>query len=115
MRVSVFDCKNIPTMDIEGTSDVYIKGFIDEKAKKQTDCHYRCMTGNPSFSWRMLFDVDLPRSEEEQVLVLQAWDRDFVKSNEFICEWTLNLAPLLKMCQLSNKPVILNQRFHDSF
>jgi len=28
--------------DAEGTSDVFIKAFIDDKDKKESDCHYRC-------------------------------------------------------------------------
>jgi hypothetical protein len=55
-------------MDIEGTSDVYIRAFIDDDNVKTTDTHYRCMNGKPSFSYRMLFDMETPRTEAKLVL-----------------------------------------------
>lgn len=29
-------------MDNEGTSDVFVKAYVDDKDKKETDTHYRC-------------------------------------------------------------------------
>ena len=88
------DCNNVPSMDIEGKTDLYIKCWIDDKEKKSTDTHYRCMSGNGSFNYRCLIDFDMPR--ESKVLVLQAWDRDLFKKNEYICEWTLDLSVLIQ-------------------
>ena len=45
------NCKGVPNMDFEGTSDVFIKAFIDPASKQATDTHYRCQTGNPSFNY----------------------------------------------------------------
>jgi hypothetical protein len=45
IRVCVFDTQGIPTLDIEGTSDVYIKANVGGKDKQSTDTHYRCMNG----------------------------------------------------------------------
>ena len=28
--------------DVEGTSDVFIKAFIEDKEKRETDTHFRC-------------------------------------------------------------------------
>ena len=111
MRLCVFDCANIPTMDMEGTSDVYIKAFLDEHIKKTTDTHYRSMNGKPSFSYRMLFDVEMPRLDKS--LTLQAWDRDMFKSNEFICEWTLDLSVLFKTVQMSGSSVHLSKTYYE--
>ena len=33
IRVCVYDTKNMINMDLEGTSDVYITSYIDEKEK----------------------------------------------------------------------------------
>ena len=51
------DAKNIPLEDIEGTSDVFFKCYIDDKDKKMTDTHYRCQSGEASFNYRLLFNV----------------------------------------------------------
>lgn len=57
VRVCVFDTEDIPIEDVEGTSDVYIRTYIDQHDKQQTDCHYRCMNGRASFNYRMVFDL----------------------------------------------------------
>jgi len=42
IRICVFNCMNMEIMDMEGTSDVFFKGFFDTKEEVQeTDCHYR--------------------------------------------------------------------------
>jgi hypothetical protein len=41
-RLCVYDTKDVPAADAEGTSDVFIKCWVDDKEKKETDCHYRC-------------------------------------------------------------------------
>lgn len=97
--MAVYDTENIPCEDIEGTSDVYIKSYIDNRPKHQTDTHYRCMNGAASFNYRMVFDVEAPR--KDCVLVLQAWDRDLLTRNDYICEWTLDLHSVLKSVQMS--------------
>ena len=81
------NCKGVPNMDFEGTSDVFIKAFIDPTSKQATDTHYRCQTGNPSFNYRLLFDVDLSTKTKDYSIKLQAWDRDLLTANEYICEW----------------------------
>jgi hypothetical protein len=93
-------------MDIEGTSDVYIRAFIDDNNVKTTDTHYRCMNGNPSFSYRMLFDLATPRTETK--LVLQAYDRDMFKSNEFIVEWVIDLKDLLEVVKMTKSQAHFN-------
>lgn len=51
------DTQDIPAMDFEGTSDIFIKAYINYKDQYQTDTHYRCMNGKGSFNYRMLFDI----------------------------------------------------------
>jgi hypothetical protein len=57
IRVSVFDTQNVPTKDMLGTSDVFIKAYIDHKKKQSTDTHYRCKNGCASFNYRLLFEI----------------------------------------------------------
>ena len=107
------DCKNVPTMDIEGTTDLFIKVFINDNDKKSTDCHYRCMSGNGSFNYRVLMDMDYPASNT--TLTLQAWDRDLFSSNEFIVEWNLDLKWLLECAYMERKNSHLNKKFYENF
>lgn len=42
VRVCIFNCKDVKIMDVEGTSDVYMRAFFDSKKDTQeTDTHYR--------------------------------------------------------------------------
>jgi hypothetical protein len=89
LRLSVFGTQNVPMEDVEGTSDVFVKAFINENDKKETDTHWRCTDGQASFNYRMLFDFQSPsyqRSDKESYkLKIQIYDRDVFKSNDFIC------------------------------
>jgi hypothetical protein len=38
----IYDTEDVPCEDAEGTSDVFIKAYIDDKDKKETDTHFRC-------------------------------------------------------------------------
>jgi len=63
MRVCVFGTKDIAMMDVEGTSDVYIRAFFDSrKDALETDTHYRCQTGQASFNYRLNYKVTWPRT-----------------------------------------------------
>lgn len=105
----MFDTKNIPNMDLEGTSDVYITAYVDDKDKKSTDTHYRCQDGEASFNYRMLFNVPAPRPNYE--LVIQAWDRDLFKSNDHICEWNFDMTKLFECVRLSQQQIQLTRSF----
>jgi hypothetical protein len=84
VRLVVWDTLDVICADVEGTSDVFIKAFIDDKDKKETDTHFRCQNGKASFNYRLLYRINAPR--QNYTLTLQVWDRDLFKSNDFIGE-----------------------------
>lgn len=92
-------------MDIEGTSDVFIKAHFDDDEVHETDTHWRCQNGKASFNFRILFKMKLPRKEYK--LTLTAWDRDLLKSNDIICSWYLDLAPMFEDVRLSGNEMDL--------
>lgn len=103
IRLSVMDTKNVPTDgDFENLSDVFIRSYVDDNDKKDTDTHFRCSDGAASFNWRVLFNVQAPR-KNPLMLVLQAWDFDLFKSNDYLCEWTLDLEEIFKNVRLTQQ------------
>ena len=40
---------------------------------------------------------------------MQAWDFDLFKSNDYICEWTLDLEEMFKNVRLTQQPVVMNK------
>lgn len=62
VRVSVLNCKNVATMDWEGTTDAFFRGFFDTKEEVQeTDTHFRCQDGKPDFEYRLVYRITTPR------------------------------------------------------
>jgi hypothetical protein len=57
MRFIIWGAKDIPQMDIEGTSDAYFKSYVDDKEEHYTDTHWRNTDGKPNFNWRNLIMV----------------------------------------------------------
>ena len=108
------DTKNVPCEDFEGVSDVFIRSYVDDDDKKDTDTHFRCSSGAASFNYRILFDVKSPR-QNPLLLVMQAWDFDLFKSNDYICEWTLDLDEMFKNVRLTQQQVILNKTYYNAF
>lgn len=60
-RVVIWNTKDVICTDIEGTSDVFTKVYIDNEVIRETDTHFRCSTGAASFNYRLLFNVKTPR------------------------------------------------------
>ena len=87
----MWDTKEVEMMDIEGTSDVFIKTSLGS-ASKETDTHYRCKDGAASFNYRVLYNFMAPAlKDHEYTLTVQAWDRDFFASNDLIGEAQIDL------------------------
>lgn len=42
VRLVIYDTIEVICADVEGTSDVFIKAFMDDKEKRETDTHFRC-------------------------------------------------------------------------
>jgi hypothetical protein len=49
----------VPCIDGE-CSDVFVRAWIGNNSKnsKETDTHWRCQTGEPSFNYRMLLNFE---------------------------------------------------------
>ncbi len=114
VRVCIFNTKDVPSMDIEGVSDVYCRAFFDSKEDaKETDTHYRCGTGAASFNYRLLYKVMHPRKDYN--FTIQLYDRDLLSSNEIIASTSINLSDLFSDASLTKKPISLTKKYHDSY
>ena len=86
---------------------------MDDKDKKETDTHFRCSNGKASFNYRLLYNVKAPRQKYD--LVIQSWDKDLFKSNDFIGEATVNIKELFEDAILTKKPIALNKKYFNGF
>lgn len=89
-RVIVWDTKDVIMMDVEGTSDGYVKCFFEQSQKKSTDTHWRNSDGKMSWNWRMLFGVN--QDAEDKVLVVQCFDRDVFGADDLIGEGRVDIS-----------------------
>lgn len=64
LRVAVHECEGIRTADVEGTSDIFVRAWLNgaPDEKLETDTHWRCTTGEPSFNYRLLFKLKAPNA-----------------------------------------------------
>ena len=77
VRVVVWKTKEVPAMDIEGMSDLFLTGWIGDGERQSTDTHWRCQTGEGNFNWRWKFSV--PSDAKFTDLNVQCWDKDVLK------------------------------------
>lgn len=93
VRICVLNCKDF-ILDSTGMCDAYMRGFFDTSEETQeTDTHYRCSDGNPDFEFRLKYKISVPR--KDYTFHLQAYDRDFFKSNEVLGEASIDLEQLI--------------------
>lgn len=103
-------------MDAEGTSDVYIRAFFDSRRDSlETDTHYRCQTGKASFNYRLNFKTEYPRSGSNYIFTVQAFDRDFFKSNDMIGSNYINLKQIFEDVELTKRPLLLNKKYYEDY
>ena len=113
LRLCVFDTKDIKMMDVEGTSDVFVRAFFDSNNALETDTHFRCQTGKASFNYRLLFREKCPRKDYR--FSLQAYDRDFFKSNDIIGSSIIDLKQAFEDAQITNRPLGINKKYYESY
>ena len=109
VRFIVWETEDIKMMDVEGTSDVYVIGYVTQDDIQKTDVHYRCQTGAASFNWRMLLPLRLPVDKPE--LTMQVYDKDLFASDDFICGAVINLKDLVTIPKYLNLPVKFNRDY----
>ena len=119
LRLTVYDTENVPCEDIEGTSDVFVKAWFDEKHKRETETHWRCTTGEASLNYRLLFHFQCPHPRipphEAYKLKLQILDRDIIGSNTVLTEYELDLRLLMEDCKLTGKLMHLNKAYFNQY
>ena len=112
LRLIIWETEEMKMMDVEDTSDVYITVFFDKKEKQSTDVHYRCQTGNATFNWRIVMQLDVPRINNR--LTMHCYDKDIFSKDDFISGAILDLSDLIKIPQQLDAPIALNMDFIDS-
>ena len=110
VRFIVWETEDMEMMDVEGTSDIYVIGYIDQKELQKTDIHFRCQTGIASFNWRMLLPLKLPI--QRPVLTLQVYDKDIFSSDDYMCGTTIDLKNIVNIPKLLEMPIGLTRDFY---
>ena len=111
-RLVVWETENMENMDVEGTSDIYVIGYVDMKDKQSTDVHFRCQTGAGSFNWRMLLPINTPISGN--VLTLQVYDNDLFSSDDYICGAKLNIKNLVTIPKILDVPIKFTREYYNN-
>ena len=110
VRFIVWETEDMEMMDVEGTSDIYVIGYIEQKKRQKTDIHFRCQTGNASFNWRMLLPLKLPIQKPE--ITIQVYDKDIFASDDFISGAKLNLENLIIVPKHLEIPIKFTREYY---
>lgn len=110
MRLVIWQTREIPMMDIEETSDVYISAFVDSKNSQTTDTHFRCTTGEASFNWRIVEKIQYDPKSGNTNLSVQVYDKDIFASDDYICSANLNLKKFLQEIYELDLPFTLDNK-----
>ena len=111
VRLVVWETEEMELMDVEGTSDIYVIGYVDQNEAQKTDTHFRCQTGVGSFNWRMLLPLKLPIQRPE--LTIQVYDKDIFSSDDYMCGATINMADIVNIPKLLEMPISLKRDFYE--
>lgn len=82
VRVVIWDTEELEMMDGEGTTDGFIRCFLNSDKSKDTDTHFRNSDGKCSWNYRLLFPVTYPTKDTK--MTVQGYDLDLFKSNDLI-------------------------------
>lgn len=114
LRVIIWETRDIPKMDVEDTSDMYLSCFVEADQKQSTDVHFRCQTGIGSFNWRMLFPLTLPRTNLSNYLNVQVYDKDYFSVDDYTCNSTMNLEDFLKRIYQLDTPLKFSEDYYNT-
>ena len=112
LRLIIWETEEMAMMDVEDTSDIYVTAFLDKNEKQSTDVHYRCKTGNATFNWRIVMQLDVPRINNR--LTLHCYDKDIFSKDDFISGAILDLNDLIQIPQKLDAPITLNEDYVNS-
>eukprot|EP01017_Pseudomicrothorax_dubius_P045811 TRINITY_DN7982_c0_g1_i1.p1 TRINITY_DN7982_c0_g1~~TRINITY_DN7982_c0_g1_i1.p1 ORF type:complete len:406 (+),score=138.25 TRINITY_DN7982_c0_g1_i1:307-1524(+) len=90
LRAIIWEARDVPIMDVEGTTDIYVTGTISDGTTLKTDVHLRSQNGKGSFNWRMVFPVKLPM--KSNTISFKIWDKDLIAKDDFISEISLDIS-----------------------
>ena len=113
LRVVIWKTRDVKSFDVEGTSDTYIRAFIDNKDAQETDTHWRNQNGKASFNWRMKFRVKFPRPNYR--LTLQIYDRDVFSGNDYIGDATFDFEQFAEDVFASRKGMTFNRKYYKKY
>ena len=112
LRLVIWETEGMRMADVEDTSDIYVTAYVDQKKKQSTDTHFRCMTGNASFNWRVVLQLEVPSVNNR--LTLHAYDKDIFSKDDFLGGAEIDLTELIKIPKDLDVPISLSKDYVDS-
>ena len=98
LRLVVWDVVDMPTLDMEDTSDLFVSASLPNfNLSQRTDVHYRSQTGFGSFNWRIIFKMKIDHNTRNEMykMSLRVFDRDIFAENDFAADAQINFEALV--------------------
>lgn len=112
LRIIVWEVKNAPNMDING-SDLFVKVVFDLNGESQsTDTHFNCKKGQGNFNWRIIipFKINSSTVLSQSIIHFQVYDKDLLSSNDFIFQSVFSIERVMEyFIATRTKKVVLGE------
>ena len=99
LRIVVWEVWDVQSQDFEDVSDLFVKVNLPSfNVSMKTDTHFRAQGGYGSFNWRVKFKLNIDEyfTPDMADLTFMIYDKDLLKSNDFVASSTINIAKLIK-------------------
>ena len=113
MRLIIWKTEDIEMMDFEGTSDAFVRSFLDPDDDHLTDTHWRCTDGKASFNWLNIMKVK--SRQPSYNLSIQAWDKDIIASNDLIGDFNIDISPLIDDVYITQKSKVFTKTYWEKY
>lgn len=114
MRCCIFGTEDLMKEDDGSCLDPFFRCFFDSKRDAlETDTHYRLQTGKASYNYRLNYKMQIPRKDYR--FTIQAYDRDFFKSNEIIGSHIIDLRQIFEDADLTKRPIRMTKSYYEKY
>lgn len=105
LRIVVWEVYDVPHMDFEEVSDLYVDiNMTSFNLKQRTDTHYRAQNGFGSFNWRNIFKLKIDEYTKPEMFRLdfKIFDKD-ITPDDFVSNANLDISEIVQ-------DVLMNER-----
>jgi len=102
---------SVTNLHVRNGISLFVSGKLANDQKAQvTDIHNNIENNIGCFNWRFVWEFFLPTKQETRV-ILQVWDRDYIRPDAALAECSVNITNLLKASHHKNEVITIGRQW----